>query len=76
MKTVMIKKLITPLFLGLATLVLSTSPAFAASATVSLISAGSATKGSYITVTIKENSGAEPVTAASATLSYPTDKLS
>src|SRR4051812_22124292 len=55
---------------------LSSVPVLAASATVSLVSAGSVSKGSFITVSIKENSGAEPVNAASATLKYPTDKLS
>jgi hypothetical protein len=55
---------------------LTAAPVLAASATVSLVSSSSVTKGSNITVTIKENSGAEPVNAASASLSYPTDKLS
>jgi hypothetical protein len=55
---------------------LAAAPVLAASATVSLVSSGSVAKGSYVTVTIKENSGSEPVNAASATLSYPTDKLS
>jgi hypothetical protein len=55
---------------------LTAAPVLAASATVSLVSSGSVAKGSNITVTIKENSGAEPVNAASASLSYPTDKLS
>jgi len=47
----------------------------AASASMSLSSAGSVTKGSYITVSIRENSGSEPVNAARATLSYPTAQL-
>jgi hypothetical protein len=55
--------------------VLVAVPVYAASATVSLVSSGSAIKGNYVTVTIRENSGAEPVNGAGATLSYPADKL-
>jgi hypothetical protein len=64
--------------LGLAALVplLTSVPVMAASATESLVLSGSATKGSTFHILIKENSGSEPVNAATANLSYPTDKLS
>lgn len=54
---------------------LNPTSVFAASASMSLSSAGSVTKGSYVTVSIRENSGSEPVNAAKATLSYPTAQL-
>jgi len=46
-----------------------------ASADISLGGASSAVKGSIFTVGIYENSGPEPVNAATATLSYPTNLL-
>jgi hypothetical protein len=60
---------------GLLLPLLNPAAVFAASASMSLSSAGSATKGNYVTVSIHENSGAEPVNAARATLSYPTSLL-
>jgi hypothetical protein len=61
--------------LGFAPL-LSAPLAFAASATMSLSpSSSSVTNGSTITVSIYENSGAEPVNAAKAVISYPASLL-
>jgi hypothetical protein len=60
----------------LSVLVLQAGPVFAASATMSLLSSGSAAQGSIISVTIKENSGSEPVNAVQANLSYSADLLS
>jgi hypothetical protein len=55
---------------------LSAPSALAASATLSLSPASSSvTQGNILTVSIYENSDDEPVNAATATLSYPTDKL-
>jgi hypothetical protein len=55
---------------------LSTPLAFAASASMSLSpSSSGVTNGSTFTVTITENSGAEPVNAAKAVLSYPANLL-
>lgn len=49
--------------------------AMAASASMYLTSSGSAVKGSYVSVYVRENSGSTAVNAARATLSYPTSKL-
>lgn len=66
---------LTALFLGAMPL-FSFTPAYAASASVSLSPAsGSYSNGSTLVVTVRENSGAEPVNAASISLSYPADKL-
>ncbi|OGL38458.1 hypothetical protein A3B63_00485 [Candidatus Saccharibacteria bacterium RIFCSPLOWO2_01_FULL_49_22] len=55
---------------------LSVRPALAASATLYLSPASSSiTNGSIFTVNVRENSGAEPVSAAEVHLTYPTDKL-
>jgi len=78
MKNNRLKKLLkaTSLVIASSIPLLSSVSVFAASATMSLSSAGSVVKGSYITVSIRENSGAEPVNAAKATLSYPANLLS
>lgn len=77
MKNRKYRKIFKHLILLIAGLVplLGSVPVWAASASISLSSAGSVVKGSYITVSIRENSGAEPVNAAKATLNYPADKL-
>ena len=78
MGTSKIKKTLKTLALALAALapLLSSAHVFAASATESLVSVGSAAKGGFVTVTLKENSGAEPVNVATAVINYPADKLS
>lgn len=57
-------------------LLMPASAVYAASASMSLSASSSATKGSTLSVSIRENSGSEPVNAASATVSYPTGSLS
>lgn len=78
-KTIIFKRLGS--LIGASSLLISillfSTPVLAASANVYLSpSSSSVAKGSYITVSVRENSGAEPVNAAQISLSYPTSLLS
>jgi hypothetical protein len=54
----------------------TSSYVLAASASMYLTTSGSSVKGGTLSVSIRENSGGEPVNAASATITYPTSLLS
>lgn len=61
----------------LLSLLFTTAPVYAASASVYLSPSGSTVaKGSSLYVSVRENSGGEPVNAAQINLSYPTNLLS
>lgn len=65
---------LTVLLLGLIAPLLTAIPVFAASGTMSL-TGGSVAKGGTIVVSIRVNSGSQPINAAGATVTYPTSKL-
>jgi hypothetical protein len=75
LKHKMVSSLAGAVALFVTSLITAMAPVYAASANMYLSASGSTAQGGTLSISIRENSGSEPVNAASATITYPTGSL-